>query len=101
MLIRMTGAAWLLLAAPEHTLLDLVGVRYRMTFLARDRKMCIAQREPCCCMVSHTQGRRAKSADRVAGFTGTAVRPGGKLSAVCIGMTICAMLEPRKVNGHI
>jgi hypothetical protein len=56
MLIRMTAVAGLLLAAPEYTLLDLLGVPNRMTLLARNCSMSIAQREPGCCMISYTQG---------------------------------------------
>jgi len=37
----------------------------------------------------------------VAGFAGTAVRPGNKLAAMGILMAIHAMLEPRKTHGRL
>jgi hypothetical protein len=54
--IRMAAGAGLLVVAPENALSGLLPIPDRMAILAGNCSMRIAQREPGCCMVRHTQG---------------------------------------------
>jgi len=55
-LIGMASVAGLLPVPSEYAFLGGLGVPNRMALMAWNRGLPIAQREPGCCVISHTQG---------------------------------------------